>query len=419
LQNEQSDLVAKMQLLTELQGAADSLYDDLSTLGSLGESNSLSASTTNANRVSVTLNGATQAGSYTISEITSVASAASETGTTGWATSDETDVSTDGVMELALGDETYEIDLTGEGENNLEGLRDAINTLDAGVTASIVNTGTGSDPYYITLTATDTGAQTLELRETAGDTGTNILTDENQGSDAVFKLNGLSITKSDNVVSDVIEGLTFTIMSETSAEETVDLTLSAGRGSVASALTSMVSSYNSLRSLTNAQIGETAGLLSGDNLVWQLKQQMRELASYSTSGTSINNLTDLGIEFDENGEMSFDSATFYSLSNTEFNEVFDFLGSSTEGIGLLGRNMYQLSDPLMGAIHNQQEYYNEAYDRMDDQIEKIAERIELMQSSLTAKLQWADTLLASLESQQTLLDASIEGLEFTTYGKNT
>jgi flagellar hook-associated protein 2 len=40
----------------------------------------------------------------------------------------------------------------------LEGLRDAINTADAGVTASIINDGTGSNPYRLILTADDSGS---------------------------------------------------------------------------------------------------------------------------------------------------------------------------------------------------------------------------------------------------------------------
>ncbi|HOX53196.1 MAG TPA: flagellar cap protein FliD N-terminal domain-containing protein, partial [Fibrobacteria bacterium] len=41
--------------------------------------------------------------------------------------------------------------------NSLNGLRDAINASGAGVTASIVNTGSGSNPFQLVLTAKETG----------------------------------------------------------------------------------------------------------------------------------------------------------------------------------------------------------------------------------------------------------------------
>jgi len=40
-----------------------------------------------------------------------------------------------------------------------------------------------------------------------------------------------------------------------------------------------------------------------------------------------------------------------------------------------------------------------------------------MQTSLSAKLQQADVLLAQLEAQQTLLDASVQSLNLLLYGK--
>jgi len=297
MQAEQADLLTKKQLLTNIRTAVADLASSVSALGGIGENRALSATSSNTTRVTVTLNGATQAGSYTISDITSVARAASETTASGYATADATAVSTDGIMELVVGSNTYTVDLTAEGANNLNGLRDAINDLDAGVTASVLNTGTGDTPYYLSITATNTGAQTLQLRETAGEAGTNILTSDNQGANAVFKLDGLDITRSGNVINDVIPGLSFTIQSETDPDETVVLSLSSSRTAMANALSEMVTAYNAVREQVNAQIGETAGLLSGDFIVRQIQSDMRALASYQGSG-AIKGLTDLGIEFE-------------------------------------------------------------------------------------------------------------------------
>jgi flagellar hook-associated protein 2 len=49
--------------------------------------------------------------------------------------------------------------------NNLSGLVNAINNSGAGVTASILTTGTGATPDYLVLIATSTGATTLQLND--------------------------------------------------------------------------------------------------------------------------------------------------------------------------------------------------------------------------------------------------------------
>jgi flagellar hook-associated protein 2 len=416
MQNEQADLLTKKQILTDLQSAAAGMASAVRALGAAGRTRALSASSSNTSRVTVSLNGATQAGTYTLSEITSVAKAASETTLSGYATADGTAVSSDGILELVVGSTTYEIDLTGEGKNNLNGLRDAINALGAGVTASVLNTGTGEEPYYLVITATSPGERALELRETAGDSGTNVLTAANQGSNAIFKLNGLDVVKSDNVMSDVIPGLTFTIVSKTDPGETVELKLFSSRSTLATKLADMVSAYNALRGTTSAQVGETAGLLSGDFIIREIQHHLRTLTAYEGSG-GIRRLADLGVEFNEQGEMSFNSSKFYSLSEAEIAAAFDYLGSESAGFGGLSRNFEQISDPISGLIKLQQDQYDTADERLSRQMAEVTSRIEFMQLSLSAKLQQADVLLAQLEAQQTLLEASIKGLELALYGK--
>ncbi len=419
LQNEQVDLLTKKELLTGLKTVVDDLATKVNSLATLGETRALSVSSTNANRVSVSMNGATEAGTYTISDITSVASAASENTLTGYETSDATAVSADGTMELVVGAETYEVDLTGDYGNTLEGLRDSINALGAGVSATILNTGSGATPYYLSITAQDSGATTLELRETAGDSETNILTGDNQGSDAVFKLNGLDVTRSQNTINDALSGVSFKIVSTTSEGESVEIKLSSSQTAVGSAINSLVSAYNTARAQVTTQVGEEAGLLSGDFIVREIQSRMRGLAGYTAnSDGAVQNLADLGIEFDGYGEMSFDSSKFYSLSQSQFSDALEFLGSSTSGLGLVADSLETITAPVTGLIATQQDQYDVADERINSQIEAMTARIEYMQQSTSLNLQLADALLAQLEGQQTILAGSIDAFYLTLYGRN-
>ncbi len=519
LTNSDSDILSKQTLLSGFQTAVADLADTVSALGKLGESGAINATSSNANRVSVTVTGDLAAGSHTITDITSVARQASATTLSGFASSDGTAVSSDGAMELVVGDATYTINLTGEGDNDLNGLARAINNLNCGVTASILNTGNEENPYYLSITATGTGLKALELRETAGvassnvltntvpetdavyasnsgfatknsttvstdgilqlvvgtstysvdissantleglrdavnnsgagatasivtsgegtyrlritsaggeavelretagDSATNMMTNALQGANAVFKLDGIQCTNSENTISDAISGLTFTIKSTTSTGESVTISLASSRGDVSSALDDLVTAYNAVKTLVDAQIGENAGLLTGDSIVREIQSSLRALISHDGTGT-IRSLTDLGIEIDDTGTMSYDSSKLYGLSSSDFAGVFDFLGSATSGLGAVAGRFTVISDDNTGLIALQQATYEAADERLQKRMDALTERINLMQTNLSEQLAAADTLLASLEDDQTILDASIQALNYALYGKS-
>ena len=222
--------------------------------------------------------------------------------------------------------------------------------------------------------------------------------------------------KSDNVVSGVIPGVTFTILNTTGEDEQIALTLSSSRANLANALGDLVTNYNTVVDKVNAQIGESAGLLSGDWIIREVQGDLRALTTYAGSG-AVKSLADLGIELDSTGKMSFNSTKFYSLSNSDLDAAFTYLGSSTTGLGSFASSFTQISDPIGGLIKTQQDNYDAADQRLSDQITALSERISRMQTSLSTQLQQADSLLAQLESQQVMLDASIQSLNLALFGK--
>lgn len=418
LQSQQSDLLTKKQLLSDLNGSVSSLATSIATLATLGTNKAVSATTSNASRVSISINGATQVATHTITEITSVAKAASETSISGYATANATSVTSTGSLELAVGSKTFSIPLDND-HNNLNGLRDAINNLGAGVTASVLNTGNGATPYYLSISANTTGQKGLQIRTTAGDAGTNILTSTNPGANAAFKLDGIAVSRPDNVISNVIDGITFSIVSATGPNESVVLTTASDRTQLIAALNSLVSDYNSVSTKVNAQIGKSAGALSGDSVIRQVKQAQRTFLNFQgTSNSNVNALSDMGIVVDSSGKMSLDSAKFYSLSNADMNAAFDYLGTATTGLGSTAAKFTAISDAISGSIVTEQKQMDVADARITQQVDNLNTRIDYMQKSLNAQLKAADALLASLDSQQSILTGSIQSMNLVMFGKS-
>jgi flagellar hook-associated protein 2 len=353
--------------------------------------------------------GATAATSYTINSVTSIATAASERTATGYADSAATQVGSTGAFRLKVGSNTYDFTLT---NNTLVGLRDKINSLGAGVSASILTTGDGN---YLSLAASASGAQALELHDDPQGANTNLLTSTNQGSDLVFHLNGIEVRQSRNLVNSVIPGLTFTVQKESA--NPVQLTLASDRSQLTTALQSFVQAYNGVRQQVNGQTGSAAGLLSGDSVVVQLSSQLRQMGSQRASGGSVKSLADLGITFDSSGTMKFDSNAVDSLTDTQLNDAFSFVDDSSTGLGRFAKSLRQFSDPISGLIKMEQDGLDRVDQALQDQIAKMTDRLTVMRNGLNQRLQQADSLLANLESQQNTITASLQGLNVVLYGK--
>ena len=417
LQNQQTDILNKKQTLAGLSAAVADVGSSIGALGALGASQALAARSSNPATVSVINTGATSAASYTISNIQSVAAAASETSSTGYATSDTTPVSANGNLSLVLGTTKYPITLDPQ-HNNLVGLRDAINKSGAGVTASILTTGTGANPNYLAVTANATGQTTLQLNDTpALGPATNLLTNTNQGANAVFNLNGVPVSHSTNTINDVVSGLTFTILGTTAPNASVTLSLGTDRSQLSSALQDFASKYNTLTDEVNAQVGAASGPLNGDFLITQIESDLRQTTSFSGS-KSIQGLANLGISLDSSGKMTFDQTAFNSLTDAQIGDAFTFLGSATTGFGALAQKFTQLSDPVSGLIQTQSAGYDRTTQRLTDQIAALNDQIAGIQSSVTTKLQLADANVAALQSQQSILTASVQAIDLSLFGKN-
>ena len=412
LQNQQSDNTQKKQLLTGLNSAVDALATSIAALGTIGANKALSASSSDPLSISATNTGATQATTYTISNVTSIASASSEKSITGYADTTTAPVSQNGNLSLVFGTgPAIPITLTAA-QNNLVGLRDAINGKNAGVTASILTSGTGLTPNYLVVTANTVGANALQLNDV--DAGTNLLTSANQGSNAVFQLNGIPINKATNTINDVIPGLTFQLLQKPTAD--VTLSLNPDSSQLSNALTDLATKYNAVVTQMNAQMGPSAGLLSGDYILHAVTDDLRQLSTYQGSGNM--SLAALGVSFDTSGNMSFDPTLLNAMSDSQLSSAVSYLGSSTTGFGQIASSFTQLSDPISGLIKTEEDGIDNNNTSLTNRITDMNARIAVMQNAFTLRLEQADAVVAALQSQQQVLNASVQSVDLALYGKN-
>jgi len=414
LQKDQQDILTKKTALGSLQTAVAGLASSLKKIGEIGPTKSLAATSSDYSLANATITGTAQPGVYRLGNITSLATRASSVSGV-FADPATTQVSPAKYFQLSVGSQTYDINLTDE-TNNLYGLRDAINAANAGVTASVIQTGGQPPDYRLSISGNNTGENRIELRAAAGDAGSNIMPAVNNGSDASFEIDGQLVQRKTNSITDVIPGVTLTLTGKTTGTETAQVQIASSRAPMISALNGLVDAYNALAGQLDSHSGKDAGALRGESLLYDVRGEMQALLSYQGAG-SINSIRDLGLSLDNNGQLSFDGAVIDQMTGDQANSAFAFLGSSTAGLGAFSARLENYSDSTSGLFEAQQKSYNQTNDTLSTQIDVMNERILNMQSTLQAKLQAADVLLASLERQQGVLTASIQSLNLTLYGK--
>jgi len=337
--------------------------------------------------------------------VTSAAAAAQETSTASVADSAVGTLAADGLFTLTVGSQVTAIDLTQPGlKNMLKGLRDHINSSGLGVQTTIINTSSDlqNPEYHLTLTTSDTGAKTLSLTDSGAQ---ELLTQVNQGTDAVFTVNGVGVTNSGNTIVDFAPGLTLTIVD-------------AGKATVAakpdiaslsrSALTAVATQYNAVVSRVVSHIGDGAGVLSGNSLIRETQAALRELTGRLGDGT-IFSMADLGLELNDQGALSFDPAKFSKTAGNDFAGVLHYLGDTTSGFaGAAYRRLSNLSDPVTGHIQTAIRFLQASDKTLQAQIETAQERVDLLIKNPEERFAAADVLLAELESQQDLLKRLFE-----------
>jgi flagellar hook-associated protein 2 len=420
LQNQQADLLQQKQLLIALNPAVTNLASSLVSLGTVAANRAVAASSSDATKVSVVNTGATSAASYAITDISSLATAASETSLTGYADAGATAVSSSGKVRLVYGSKSYDISLTSQ-TNNLAGVRDAINNLGVGVSASILTTGTGQNPNYLSLSAGATGTTTLQVLDVPSDPQAppvNLLTANNQGSNASFKLNGVAVSRASNVVNDVVSGVSFTLLGTTAAGQTVNVSVATDRSQLANAIQSFAQNYNALVDQVDAQIGPAAGKLSGDIAIRNISDDLRQLASYQGSG-SIRSLSDLGVTFDASGKIAFDASTFNAVPAAQLGDAFKFFGASKTGFSALAGAFSQIGDPSSGVIRAEEDGIARQNAQLTSRIDTLTRRVTDIQTAESGRLQRADALLAQLESRQKLVASSVQSVDLALFGPQT
>jgi len=161
--------------------------------------------------------------------------------------------------------------------------------------------------------------------------------------DAVIEVGTLTISKSSNTISDVIQGVTLNLLQAGASTDTIDVTVSVDTSGIKGQIDSFISAYNSAIGYLHTQLSfdpestgtATAQPLLGDSTAILLNRQLKNIIGSIVPGSSsgLNSLAQLGVSTDtDTSEISLDSSKFdaaLTASLTDVTRLFIGIGVPT------------------------------------------------------------------------------------------
>lgn len=344
----------KLSAYSTLKSGLSTFQTAVDKLATAAKFNAQSVTASDATSISATANGTAVLGNYSVS----VTQLATSQKLASPAYSSATDIVGTGKLTISFGTYTaanggtpasftanadksdITIDITSS-NNTLAGIRDAINAKNASVSASIVNDGTGN---RLVITSKDTGEVNSLKISVADDDGNNTdtgglsalaydplassnnMTQMTAAKNALLTVDGMSISKASNTVSDVIQGVTLTLKTVTSASNT--LSVGTDTDTIQSSVQSFVDAYNalntSMRNLTKfVSAGSTSnGALLGDSTARNIMVKLKSMLSASSpTATTYKTLSDIGVSMGSDGSLSLDSTKLQKAITNNVGDV--------------------------------------------------------------------------------------------------
>lgn len=366
LDTKEASAQAKLSAYGSVKGALSSFQSAVAALATPAKFATVKASTADATVISASAQNGAVAGSYAI-DVSKLAqaqklvsagqassSAAIGTGTLtfdfGTITGGSFDAPTGKYTDAAFtsngnGTKTVTIDAA---HASLEGIRDAINAAGIGVTATLINDGSGT-PYRLALSGAGTGVDYSVKIGVSGDAalssllahdpaGTQSLTQTVAAQNAEFTVDGLAITKATNSVTDVIQGVSLNLLKEGATS----ITVARDSSGATTSINAFVKAYNDLNTtLSNLSkydaTNKQASILTGDSAVRSVQSQVRGMfnSALTTAGGGLTTLSDIGISFKIDGTLQLDAAKLNKViadPTKDVSTLFAAVGKSTDSL---------------------------------------------------------------------------------------
>lgn len=232
--------------------------------------------------------------------------------------------------------------------DTVQSLLDRLNSVTDGfgsgsrtATASLVNgkisvtDGTAGDSQLaLSIVANNEGGGTLNFGLSATET-VGRQREVTSGTDAQIKLDGVTIFRASNQISDALAGVTLSLQ-QAEVGTTVDLSISRDLDRIVTSMNGLASAYNNLVSFVDKQRTPRAPLY-GDGTLRSVMSSIRNTLLTEVEGlssTTYNRAAIAGVALDKNGQLQVDATALKDALTTNFADVkalFSTAGTPSDG----------------------------------------------------------------------------------------
>ncbi len=448
-QQRQLAIGAKLSAFTTLEATFTSLKSALTSLQSFSSFQSKLASSSDSSSVTATVNDPLSAviGSSTVSQVIQLAQ------TQKLASSPfayPTALVGTGTIKIKVGSGTETSIAIDSSHATLTQIRDKINAANAGVTASILKTG--DKQYKLVLQSSQSGTENSLQVDITDDDSNNLdtnglsqlrytpsfsspdnvtnLTEIQSGRDAQFILDGTTLTRGSNTVTDAMDGVTITLLKKTATDAEISINVTPNIAAVKGDIETFVSAYNEvMKGLNSAQTFDATnrkgGPLFGNTTAQAITRAFRLLLKGSVPDLDGNfsSLPDIGITSQPGGTLTIDAAKLNAALGKDplavgrvfalFDKTVDStVVTPTSGIAdQLFKAITDMLDRQTGSLSSAEKGLRNSSTGIDKEVARLGKHVSEFEKRTREKFSRLETQLSHIQGVGSALNSQITQLD--------
>lgn len=330
-----------------------------------------------------------------------------------------------GAMTIEVGGKSVDIPA---GDYSLQGISNAINAANAGVSATIVNNGDATLGNHLVITATDSGVvnsvkitadansclSQFQFDPAAPLAAGTVMLQKQEARNAKFTIDNIEIEKPSNTITDAINGITLNLL-QANVGTTVNVTVAHDKSAAKTALTGFVDAYNKLNStvkkMTSYDAGsKTGAVLNGDSGAASILLTLRkQLSNAVTGAASLTTLSDIGIAFQRDGTLSVDDVKLQKALDGKFDNIAKLFSGAD---GFATRLSTATADMLgaKGVITSRTDGLNTSIKGLSARQAEVESRLALTEKRYRAQFTALDATISKMQSTSSFLTQQLTAL---------
>ncbi|HEV8606506.1 MAG TPA: flagellar filament capping protein FliD [Tepidisphaeraceae bacterium] len=298
--------------------------------------------------------------------------------------------------------------------DTLSSVQTKINDLGFGVSAGIINDGSGASPFRLSLAARNTG----RAGRVVFDAGASGVQTRNlvEAQDAVVFYGAaggsdpLIITSSTNQLTNVIKGVTIDLHG--ASTQAVSVSVSDNPDAVLSELKKFAETFNGmvdrLQDLTSFDAeSKKRGTLLGESTVQQVESELYAAVQTVVGGVGrYRILSEVGLKTISGARLEVDEDKFRAAYAKDADSVRNLFVTADKGVGaVLEKRINKLIDPVGGVITRQNDTLDKKTTQFQDRIDQLDKLLEAKRARLEKQFANLEAVISGLQSQQAALSS--------------